>query len=204
MVLMIPQEPPVAAINFINPEINFKRVSDGWVFRAPNPWILGESPHYLVSDDHRVRIIAALRTMGAVLPLVVIIASMVSVSLAVFWELDDIGVAFLVVVLIPLVISGLAAIQRESLKPILADASLTNERITFAEMRKADEDSTPAEQARWRWMLSTLLCVIAAAIAISNWARPAKGTFFAILWVFYAWHAIRWYRVSKRRTKQER
>jgi hypothetical protein len=143
--------------------------------------------------------------MGAVLPLIVIIASIVSVSLAVFWELGDIGVALcLIVVPIPVVISGLAAIQRRRLKPILADASPTNERITYAEMRKADEDSTPAEQARRRWMLSALLCVIAAAITISYWARPARGIIFAIVGVFWAWNAVRWYLVSERRAKQER
>jgi hypothetical protein len=203
MVLMIPQEASVAVINFVKPEINFKRVSDGWVFRAPNPRLFGKSPHYLVTDDHRVRIIAAIRTMGA-LPLVVIIASIAIVAFAVFWELDDFGVAFSIVVLIPVVISGIAAIQRRSLKAILADASLTNARITYAGMRKADEDSTPAEQARWRSTLSALLCVLAATVAILNWARPVRAIFWVILWGFYAWHALRWYWVSKRGAKQER
>jgi hypothetical protein len=192
------------AINSRNPEIHFKRVSGGWVFSAPNPWIFGKPPHYLVSDDHRVRIISAIRTMGALVPLVVIIASIAIVSVAVFWELDDFGVALLIVVLFPVVISGFAAIQRRSLAPILADAAVTNERITYAEMRKADEDSTPPEKASWRWTLSALLSVLAATLAILSWARPARAIFWAILWGSYAWQAVRWYRVYKRGAKQER
>src|SRR5262245_10695262 len=134
--------------------------------------------------------------MGALVPLVVIIASIVIVSLAIFWELGDIDVLFLVLVLIPVLTSGLAAIQRWRLKPILAGASLTNEWITYAEMRKADEDSTPAEQARRRWAMSAFLCVTAATLAILAWTRPARGFFWVILAGFYAWHAIRWYGVS--------
>src|SRR5262245_38855403 len=105
-------EPPMAFVNFSKPEINFKRVAGGWVFRAPNPWILGNSPQYLVNDDQKVRIAAVLRTMGAVPPLAVIAASIVAVSLAVFWKVGEIGLVFLIMVLVPAVISGIAAIQR--------------------------------------------------------------------------------------------
>jgi hypothetical protein len=195
----------VAGINFVKPEISFKRLSSGWVFRAPNPCIVGNSPHYLVSDDQKVRIVAALRTIEAVPPLVVITASIGAICLAVYWKLGDIGLAFLIVVLVLLAISVLAAIQRRTLKPILAEAPLTNERITNAEMRKADEDSTTPEQARWRWLGSAAMCV-ASFLIVLDWAspaRPARAIFFALVCLHSAWQAVRWYRVSKRLANQE-
>src|SRR5262245_50191565 len=48
------------AVNVSNPEINFKRVAGGWVFRGPNPWVAGVPFHYLVSDEERTRIIGML------------------------------------------------------------------------------------------------------------------------------------------------
>jgi hypothetical protein len=200
-----PQECPVALVNFIKPEINFKRVTERWVFRAPNPWIFGKSPHYLVSDDQRSQIIAIVRSAMVPVPIMVAIALVVVVSLAVFWKLDDIGFALLMVVAGLVCISGLAAIQRWRLKPILADASLTNERITYAEMRKADEDLTPLEQVRGRWMWQALLCVGCFLPIINNWtrARPAAAIFFTFAWFVFAWQAVRWYRVKRHRAKQE-
>jgi hypothetical protein len=33
-----------------------KRTSQGWIFRAPTPWIFGPHPHYLVSEAQRAKI----------------------------------------------------------------------------------------------------------------------------------------------------
>jgi hypothetical protein len=33
-----------------------KRTSQGWIFRAPTPWILGPHPHYLVSEAQKTKI----------------------------------------------------------------------------------------------------------------------------------------------------
>src|SRR5262245_1281120 len=37
---------------------SFKRVPEGWIFRAPSPWLLGPCRHYLVSDAQRAAIVA--------------------------------------------------------------------------------------------------------------------------------------------------
>lgn len=133
-------------------------------------------------------------------PLVVIIASIAGVSLAVFWELGDIGALVLTVVLALVGISSLAAIQRLKVEPILMDAPLTNEQITYAEMRKADEDSTPPEQARWRWLRSAGMCVLSAFLIILNWAGPGRQAgmmLFTLLCLYSGWQAIRWNRSTR-------
>ncbi len=35
---------------------SFKRVTDGWAYQAPNPWIFGDAPHYLVNDAQKAQI----------------------------------------------------------------------------------------------------------------------------------------------------
>ena len=34
----------------------FRPTSDGWVFRSPNPWVFGDTPHYLVNDAQKAQI----------------------------------------------------------------------------------------------------------------------------------------------------
>ena len=36
--------------------VMFKPVAGGWVYRAPNPWVFGDAPHYLVNDAQKVQI----------------------------------------------------------------------------------------------------------------------------------------------------
>src|SRR5262245_37387895 len=152
----------MAIVNSIKPHINFKRTSGGRVFRGPNPWLLGKSPHYLVSVDQRTRIITALRTVvrepGDTLPLSImpVIAAIVIISVAVVWELDVITVMFFIAVVCLVFTVGTAAAQSWRLKPILVHASPTYERITYAEMRKADEDSTSPKEARQRCIMLVL------------------------------------------------
>jgi hypothetical protein len=44
---------------FPNPyEPLLKKEGDGYIFRAPNPWIVGRPTHYLVSDNQRKEILA--------------------------------------------------------------------------------------------------------------------------------------------------
>src|SRR5262245_55621820 len=41
-------------------EVLFKPVADGYVFRAPNPWILGNAKHYRVSEAQKALILKIL------------------------------------------------------------------------------------------------------------------------------------------------
>src|SRR5205814_2070566 len=37
-------------------DTQFKRAPQGWIFRAPTPWVLGPRPHYLVSEALKAKI----------------------------------------------------------------------------------------------------------------------------------------------------
>ena len=43
----------------------FKRVADGWVYRAPNHWVFGDAPHYLMNDAQKAQIEALMTFFGA-------------------------------------------------------------------------------------------------------------------------------------------
>ncbi len=35
----------------------FRATTDGrWIFRSPNPWVFGDTPHYLVNDAQKAQI----------------------------------------------------------------------------------------------------------------------------------------------------
>ncbi len=45
----------------------FKQVAAGWVYRAPNPWVFGGAPHYLVNDAQKAQIEALMIPFGPAL-----------------------------------------------------------------------------------------------------------------------------------------
>ncbi len=45
--------------------VMFKQVAGGWVYRAPNPWVFGDAPHYLVNDRHKAQIEALMIPFGS-------------------------------------------------------------------------------------------------------------------------------------------
>lgn len=193
-----------------NPEINFKRAPGGWVFRAPNPWVLVGSSHYLVSDDQKNRIIDALTPpYGSQMAAVAFLSFLawcatIIVVLAGFGQAiapaSVVVVAMLSVALpVPAWAIVLAATQRHRLKPVLVNAPLTDQRITLAEMRSADENSTAAERARSLWKGNAGLCVVFAWLAISSARRTTfEPVLFILASLYMAWDAVRWYRISKR------
>ena len=131
-------------------ELSFRQVANGWVYRAPNPWIFGDKLHYLVRDDQKARIVAVLTTprLGLLL-LVSILGQLVSVAIVLVVRLKFgvglgwtnnardaftlVAIALPVFVVIPTYISW----QLRRLKQILAGAPRTDERISDADIYRA-------------------------------------------------------------------
>lgn len=42
-------------------ELSFKRVPEGWVYRAPNPWLVGRARHYLLDEAQKSEVAGHLR-----------------------------------------------------------------------------------------------------------------------------------------------
>ena len=177
----------------------FRAAPGGWVFRSPNPWVFGDTPHYLVNDAQKSQIeaIVALRRprvvaavlLGGILAWTVLVATFM-------WAfaghqdptLGDIGV-MVVLIFLPLIallpIAGL--IQRRRLKPVLAAAPLTTERILFAELQKKVRAATPLKQSL-NALVASLFAFFSAsfAVLIHILTRHFPFDSYVALWGFVA------------------
>jgi hypothetical protein len=66
-------------------ELSFKRVPEGWIFRAPNPWLFGPGRHYLIDQAQKSELSTQLRQMYRVFDraLIIIVAVLVAITLPV-------------------------------------------------------------------------------------------------------------------------
>jgi hypothetical protein len=60
----------------------FERVPEGWAYSAPNPWLFGRRPTYLVNDEQKTAIAARLRCMWRALFIAIIVLAGVAGPIA--------------------------------------------------------------------------------------------------------------------------
>jgi len=114
----------------------FKPVPGGWIYRAPNPWVFGDAPRYLVNDTQKAEIEAIVARRPALVGVTLIIGTVAwlvavtnfvggfgsgGISPTVF---DLLGM--IVLMAVPLLIGAplSARIQRRRLAPVLANLPL--------------------------------------------------------------------------------
>jgi hypothetical protein len=129
-----------------NRAIFFKQVPGGYVFRAPNPRLVGRADHYLVSQAQQDEIDAILTPRRPFLALAVWIIAFLALVASLAWFHVSVaahpttGLVVLLVVLfvaLPvaiLVLHMYASRKLRRLQPVLAGAPLTDQRITRADM----------------------------------------------------------------------
>ena len=190
--------------------IVFKRMADGWVYRAPNPWIFGDAPHYFVTDEQKAKIQAIVVPHRPVLFGMMLVAGIVAWVFALVglvWAVsghEDPTTADVIAIAVLVAISLVAAlplanwIQRRRLQPILAGLPLTQERITFAEMRENSRTATPFRQSRNAFIASLFGSVGAFTAAYSHFLVSSTIDAQVLLWAFntVVWGSVAfvWYR----------
>ena len=127
----------------------FKPVGDRYVFQAPNPWVFGRKRRFLVDDAQKQELLAIVTPRRPVLWASAITLAILlwTVAVAILaWAvsphpdptaLDALAMAVLIV--IPILGALVVALQRNlrRMRPILAGAPRTEERITPSELRQA-------------------------------------------------------------------
>ena len=169
----------------------FKRVPEGFVFRAPNPWIFGAADHYLVSETQRDAIAAILlpqRPRHAVAKLVAFALALSAGLIGMIFLLSDYiakagGVWLFAGTMLATTLLLLGAISiaaRRSLRrlaPILAAAQPTEQRITNAELLEFARDRSSLKQS---WLTAVAFgCVSILALAALVLDRNLKMDFLA-------------------------
>jgi hypothetical protein len=116
-------------------EMSFKRVPEGWVYRVPNPWLLGRSRYYLVSEKQKSEIAGHHRRMWLflLLGIAVIAAVAAPLTLAGFDE-QQVVLSLATAALLGLIVGFAAnAWLCRTIRPIIANLTPTTQRITQSE-----------------------------------------------------------------------
>ena len=189
----------------------FKAVPGGWVFRSPNPWVFGDTPHYLVDDAQKAKIEAVLVPRRPAIVGAVLVGGILAWAIAVatfMWAFaghedptpGDIGLMIVLIVFPLLALLPVAGfVQRRRLRPVLASASLTNERISYAEVRKNVRAATPLRQSL-NALVASLFAFFAAAFAVLIHLITKHFVFdaYVALWGFvsiaFGFASFTWYR----------
>ena len=144
---------------------NFKRAHQGWIFRAPTPWILGPRPHYLVRAEEKAKIEMVL---GAG-TLVVWLLSAVTALVVLFWmpplllnAPSDGTKALLTFAVCCLILIGQNLFHCFMLWVLLKGSPRAAERITFAQRLEA-----PAAMHSVRHLRFLLLLFLAVFLVLS-------------------------------------
>ena len=117
-------------------EMSFKRVPEGWVYRVPNPWLLGRSRYYLVSEKQKSEIAGHHRRMWLflLLGITVIAAVGAPLTLAGFDE-QQVVLSLATAALLGLIVGFVAnAWLCRTIRPIIANLTPTTQRITQSEV----------------------------------------------------------------------
>jgi hypothetical protein len=125
--------------------IMFKKVPDGYVFRAPNPWVLGRAKFYLVDEAQKTKLLAIITARSQAV-FWVMFAGLIGISTPALAYLSGHAnptprdfVVMLALVPIWLYAAALVSVRPTArrLQPLLAGLPRTDQRITAAEMRQA-------------------------------------------------------------------
>ena len=196
----------------------FKAVPGGWVFRSPNPWVFGDTPHYLVDDAQKTQIEAILTPRRPAVLAALLIGGLLAWTVAVatfMWAFaghqdptpGDIGVMIVLIVSPFLALLPIAGfLQRHRLRHILAELPLTNERISYAEVRKNVRAVTPIKQSLNALVASLFACFAATfAVLIHLATKHFVFDAYVALWGFVAaafgFTSITWYREVLRKAQ---
>jgi hypothetical protein len=117
-------------------EMSFKRVPEGWVYRVPNPWLLGRSRYYLVSEKQKSEIAGHHRRMWLILLLGIAVITAVGapLTLAGFDE-QQVVLSLATAALLGLIVGFAAnAWLCRTIRPIIANLTPTTQRITQSEV----------------------------------------------------------------------
>jgi hypothetical protein len=196
----------------------FKPVAGGWVYRAPNPWVFGDAPHYLVNDAQKTQIEAIIVPTRPMLFATILVGGIFGWVIAVttfLWAFSgheeptrgDLGIMIALIAIPMLAILPVAGlIQRHRLSPVLAAVPLTTERISYAEMNQNVQRATPLKQSLNACIASIFACFAATvAILVHVSARHFFDAYVA-LWGFVAITfgsvAVVWYRRVLRKAEE--
>ena len=164
----------------------FKPTAGGYVYRAPNTWLIGSSDHYLVDDGHKAQITSTISGASSAvlwattilwlgLSCALVAGSVIGAYRLGYHQPALAGALTVITMLLSFVIALLVSRQllRRRLRPILANLPKTQERLTNADARAAIrklQAATPISPMRRR-VVKIASVVAGGAMFLSFFAR---------------------------------
>ncbi len=155
----------------------FKPVPGGYVYRAPNTWLLGSRRHFLVTEAQKAAILAiASSTVGPVLwitgatwiALSALLGAALSLWMYRYYRPGLVGIGAMISMMLSIypafVLSRQLLLRR--LRPILATLPPTSERITSLEERQAIQAVSQAPISPIRRRIVRVAAVVAMTAAL--------------------------------------
>jgi hypothetical protein len=200
--------------------ILFKPAPNGFIYRAPNPWVFGRADHYLVNEADKNDILGIIVARRPILRAVVLVAALVLWGVGIGtlgWAFSghedptatDV-VAMIILTVLAMFVALHVALRRRlrRLQPILDRLPRSNERITSGEVHNAMVKSMSFKAAVWAATLWTFTCLTQVfTLVIRNARHPLFGdaqSFLSLfLVVFGVLLAARHFQIAIRKARQQ-
>jgi hypothetical protein len=177
----------------------FKQVPGGYIFQQPNPWIFGRSSRYLVNEAQKAALLAIVTPRRPVVRGAVILAGVLLWAVAasiLVWAFSSHDeptaldvIAIIVLIVGPMLGALIVALQRNlrRMRPILAGASRTDQRITRGELRRAMANAMSMKRALLIGCTWTFTCLVQVfGLVIRNAHHPLFSDVQSFINVFVA------------------
>ena len=198
----------------------FKPAAGGFIYRAPNPWILGRADHYVVNEVQKSELLGIIVAPWPMLRLAVIAAGallwgvgMATVGWAFSGHEDPTAgdaVLMIVVTFAALFLALHFALRRKlrRMQPILAQATRTNAAITSGEICSAMNRTTSFKTATLLGAIWAFVCAAQVfSLAIRNPRHPlfsdGQSDLSVFLLILSAIMAIRYLRLAIGKAQQK-
>jgi hypothetical protein len=160
--------------------IMFKAVPDGYLFRAPNPWVFGRARFYLVNAAQKAELLAIITARSQLVFWVALVAligaSTAAIACGSGHDNPTAGDAIIMLALIPVWIYAALLISirptARRLQPLLAGLPPTDQRITALDLRMAVRKTISFGQYI---ALGVSQAIMSAAFIVLVWQKTDGG-----------------------------
>jgi hypothetical protein len=202
--------------------IFFKPLPGGFVFAAPNPWVIGRTNHYFITEAQKDEVSAAAQPPSFIAVFSTLLAIMIlglGAAMAFIWyrhsyhfnkfTWSDDFVLLAALMLSMMLALGIAFRSRTNrLRPLLANLPKSDVRITRGDVRRATLDMFSAKQLWLQAALSAFAAAMCLGFVVFKYLRNAvsgdpMSILFLIATCMVGWGLIASVRLAVEKTMQE-
>jgi hypothetical protein len=160
--------------------IMFKAVPDGYLFRAPNPWVFGRARFYLVNEVRKAELLAIITARSQLVFWVALVALIGASTAAIAYgsghDNPTAGDVVIMLALLPVWIYAALLVSirpmARRLQPLLAGLPPTDQRITALDLRRAVRKTISFGQYI---ALGASQAIMSAAFIVLVWQKTDGG-----------------------------